>query len=152
MANVAVPRVRTYLRSDREALIALWYACDLVRPWNDPGSDIGRKLTHDPDGLLVLELDGELVGSVMAGYEGHRGWVNYLAVGPHHQGKGFGSLLMSEAERRLAELRCPKVNLQVRATNQNVVAFYRRLGYRVDDAVSLGKRLVEGPTGSRGRE
>lgn len=114
-----------------------------MRPWNNPDRDIERKLSHDAGGLIVLELDGQLVGSVMAGYDGHRGWVNYLAVDPVHQGKGFGALLMAEAERALAARGCPKVNLQVRASNQQAVGFYRHLGYNIDDAVSMGKRLVD---------
>jgi len=127
----------------REYALALWSACGLVRPWNDPDRDIERKVGHDPGGILVLELGGRVVGSVMAGYEGHRGWVNYLAVDPAHQGEGFGALLMAEAERRLAQAGCPKINLQVRAANEQVIGFYRHLGYVVDDVVSMGKRLVD---------
>jgi ribosomal protein S18 acetylase RimI-like enzyme len=135
------PVLRCYQASDRDALVRLWSACGLLRPWNDPDRDIERKLAHDADGLLVLELDGRVAGSVMAGYDGHRGWVNYLAVDPAHQGKGFGTMLMAEAERRLALLGCPKVNLQVRTSNSQAVGFYQRLGYTADETVSMGKRL-----------
>lgn len=82
-----------------------------------------------------------MVGAVMVGYDGHRGWINYLAVHPDHRRCGLGSVLMAAAEQRLAELGCPKVNLQVRASNQEAVAFYRRIGYSVDDVVSMGRRL-----------
>ncbi len=82
----------------------------------------------------------ELVATAMAGYEGHRGWVNYLAVTPEHQGRGFGRAIMAEAEKRLEGMGCPKLNVQVRAANTAAVEFYRRLGYRIDDVVSLGKR------------
>lgn len=143
MVPASSPHVRAYDRSDHDALVALWSAADLVRPWNDPGSDIERKLAHDVDGLLVLELDGQVVGSVMAGYDGHRGWVNYLAVDPQHRARGFGASLMAAAERRLAEMGCPKVNLQVRIGNEAIVDFYRHLGYAVDDVLSMGKRLVD---------
>jgi ribosomal protein S18 acetylase RimI-like enzyme len=143
MAAISPPSIRSYRPADREAVVALWSACDLVRPWNDPDRDIERKAAHDADWLFVLELDGRVVGSVMAGYEGHRGWVNYLAVDPAHRGEGFGALLMAEAERVLAQAGCPKINLQVRAANAHVVGFYQHLGYLVDDVVSMGKRLVD---------
>lgn len=77
----------------------------------------------------------------MVGYEGHRGWINYLAVDPDHQRLGYGRALMAEAERLLRAEGCPKINLQIRATNQGVIEFYRRLGYAVDEVVSMGKRL-----------
>jgi ribosomal protein S18 acetylase RimI-like enzyme len=95
----------------------------------------------DAPGLLVLEDDDELIGSVMVGYEGHRGWVNYLAVHPGHQRQGLGRVLMDEAERRLRELGCAKVNLQIRTSNEATVEFYRRIGYAFDDVVSMGRRL-----------
>ncbi len=138
-----VAATRPFLPGDREALIALWAACDLLRPWNDPDRDVDRKLGQDPGGLLVLEVGSLLVGAIMVGYDGHRGWVNYLAVHPHHRRQGYGVLLMTAAETYLHELGCPKVNLQIRRTNQAVVDFYERLGYSVDDVVSMGKRLSE---------
>jgi ribosomal protein S18 acetylase RimI-like enzyme len=137
------PVLRSYRPSDRDSIVALWSNCGLLRPWNDPDLDIERKLTHDRHGFFVLELGDRVVGSAMAGYEGHRGWVNYLAVDPAHQGKGLGSMLMAAAERRLALLGCPKVNLQVRASNDQVISFYRGLGYAIDEVVSLGKALTD---------
>jgi ribosomal protein S18 acetylase RimI-like enzyme len=134
---------RPYRPGDREALVTLWSRCGLTRPWNDPYRDIDRKLSADADNLLVLEDDDRLVGSVMVGYDGHRGWINYLAVDPDHQRQGLGRVLMTEAERRLEHLGCPKVNLQVRSSNQAAVEFYRRIGYVVDDVVSLGRRLED---------
>ena len=133
--------LRSYGPGDREALVALWSICELTRPWNNPHRDIDRKLARDGDNLLVLEEDNQLIGSVMVGYEGHRGWVNYLAVHPDHQRQGLGRLLMDEAERRLRDLGCAKVNLQVRASNETAREFYRQIGYTVDEAVSFGKRL-----------
>jgi len=121
--------------------VALWSICELTRPWNNPHRDIDRKLARDGDNLLVLEEDNQLIGSVMVGYEGHRGWVNYLAVHPDHRRQGLGRLLMDEAERRLRDLGCAKVNLQVRASNETAREFYRQIGYTVDEAVSFGKRL-----------
>jgi ribosomal protein S18 acetylase RimI-like enzyme len=140
------PVLRTYRPSDHAALVSLWSRCGLLRPWNDSCRDIQRKLAHDPGGLLVLEVGDRLAGAVMAGYDGHRGWVNYLAVDPAYQGQGLGRLLMHEAERRLLAAGCPKINLQVRTSNEPAVAFYRHLGYDTDDVVSMGKRLVDDAT------
>jgi ribosomal protein S18 acetylase RimI-like enzyme len=139
---MATVTVRTFGEQDRAAVIALWEVCGLTRSWNDPGSDIDRKIAVDGSLLIVAELDGTVVGSVMAGYDGHRGWINYLAADPVVQRSGIGARLMLEAERRLAALGCPKVNLQVRRDNQDVAAFYERLGYLDDDVVSFGKRLT----------
>ena len=135
--------IRTFQQSDEAAVIALWESCDLVRPWNDPRKDIQRKRRVQAEMFLVGVLDGSVVATVMAGYEGHRGWVNYLAVAPKHRERGFGRTIMNEAERLLAQAGCPKVNLQVRATNTSAVDFYRQLGYTVDDVVSLGRRLEQ---------
>ena len=138
--------IRPFELSDEPAVIALWERCGLTRSWNDPRQDIRRKLEVRPDLFLVGLIDGIVVASVMAGYEGHRGWINYLAVLPEHQGKGLGRVMMAEAERLLRDAGCPKINLQVRSSNSAVIEFYRRLGYGVDDVVSMGKRLVhDGP-------
>ncbi|WP_382307770.1 GNAT family acetyltransferase [Herbiconiux sp. UC225_62] len=135
-------RIRPFEASDTEAVVALWGACGLTRPWNDPRKDIARKLTTQPELFLVAESEGALVGTAMAGYDGHRGWVNYLAVDPSAQGRGLGRILMAEVERRLEAQGCPKVNLQIREGNEPVMGFYRTLGYTRDGAVSFGKRLI----------
>jgi ribosomal protein S18 acetylase RimI-like enzyme len=132
---------RGFQETDREGLICLWSMCDLLRPWNNADHDIDRKLDQDPRGLIVLELYGTVVGSVMAGYDGHRGWVNYLAVHPDRRSQGLGRLLMAAAEDHLTAVGCPKVNLQIRSSNPEAIGFYRRLGYVPDDVVSMGKRL-----------
>jgi ribosomal protein S18 acetylase RimI-like enzyme len=134
-------RIRSFQAADAEAAIALWERCGLTRPWNDPRKDIARKLRVQSELFLVGEIDGRIVATAMAGYEGHRGWVNYLAVEPTAQGSGLGRRLMTQIERLLLERGCPKLNVQVRATNASAVEFYRKLGYAVDDVVSLGKRL-----------
>jgi ribosomal protein S18 acetylase RimI-like enzyme len=145
--------VRPFELPDEPAVIALWERCGLTRPWNDPRKDIRRKLDVRPELFLVGLVEGIVVASVMAGYEGHRGWINYLAVLPEHQGKGLGRVMMAEAEQRLRDAGCPKINLQVRSTNTAVIEFYRRLGYSVDDVVSMGKRLVrDEPVGQGGGE
>lgn len=135
--------IRPYRPADEEAAVALWQACGLTRPWNDPRKDIARKLTEHPEMFLVGTVDGRLVATAMVGYEGHRGWINYLAVAPSHRQQALGRQLMDEAERLLLALGCPKINVQVRSSNTEVLAFYRRLGYAQDEAVSLGKRLIE---------
>ena len=135
--------IRPFRPDETEVVIALWEACDLIRPWNDPRKDIERKLRVDPDLFLVAVEDEIVVGAVMAGYEGHRGWINYLAVDPGRRRQGLGTLLMAAAERLLAERGCPKINLQVRSENADVIAFYGAIGYEKDDVVSLGKRLLD---------
>jgi ribosomal protein S18 acetylase RimI-like enzyme len=133
--------IRPYQAADEDALVALWRTAGLTRPWNDPHRDIARKLRVRPEWLLVADEDGDVVGTVMVGYDGHRGWINYLAVAPAHRGAGLGRALMAEAERVLAEAGCPKVNLQLRRGNDEALAFYEALGYARDDVVSLGRRL-----------
>lgn len=136
--------LRPFAPADTEAVVALWEVCGLVRPWNDPRRDIERKATVQPELFLVAEDDaGAVVAAGMAGYDGHRGWVNYLAVRPDQQGTGLGRTMMAEFERLLTAMGCPKLNLQVRAGNERVIAFYESLGYADDRSVSMGKRLVE---------
>ena len=133
--------IRTYVESDQDAVVDLWRECGLVVPWNDPVKDIRRKLSTQSDMFLVGLLNTRLGGTVMAGYEGHRGWINYLAVASDSRHSGLGRRLVDEAEIRLRALGCPKINLQVRTSNTDVIAFYERIGFSVDDVVSMGKRL-----------
>ena len=134
--------IRRFDEPDEPSVIALWQACGLTRPWNDPRLDIARKLQVQRELFLVGTLQDRVVGSVMAGYEGHRGWVNYLAVAPEFRGQGYGRLLMRHVEELLLQAGCPKINLQVRTINSEALAFYRQLGYVPDEVVSLGKRLI----------
>jgi ribosomal protein S18 acetylase RimI-like enzyme len=133
--------IRSYQPEDEEAAIRLWRECGLVAPQNDPAKDIARKLKVNPEWFLVGELDGEIIASCMAGYEGHRGWINYLAVSPEHRRRGLGRQMTDEAERSLRAAGCPKINLQIRSSNTDVIAFYKAIGFKVDDVVSMGKRL-----------
>lgn len=138
--------IRAFEVDDTEAVVALWHACGLTRPWNDPHRDIERKLTTQPELFLVGLADGRLVATAMVGYDGHRGWVNYLAVAIDARRHGHARALMAEAERLLAARGCPKLNLQLRTSNAEALGFYRALGYVEDDAICLGKRLiVDGP-------
>ena len=110
-------------------------------PWNNPHKDIARKLQVQPELFLVGILDNSLIATVMGGYEGHRGWINYLAVHPDFQGKGYGQEIMNSVETVLREMGCPKINLQIRRGNDMIKSFYQKLGFSNDHVVSMGKRL-----------
>ena len=135
-------KIRVYQNPDQQAVIQLWDDCGLVVPWNDPGKDIERKLAVGADLFLIGERDGNLITTAMGGYEGHRGWVNYLAVDPERQNNGYARQMMAELEARLIEKGCPKINLLVRETNVDAVHFYEAIGYTTDNSISLGKRLI----------
>ena len=134
--------IRTFASTDTDAVIALWQACALTRAWNDPEKDIERKLGVDDELFLVAETQGNIIGSVMGGYDGHRGWINYLAVAPRQRKQGLGKQLMVAVEHRLLSLGCPKINLQIRTGNEAVMEFYRAIGFTEDACVSFGKRLI----------
>ena len=138
--------IRPFDEADTEAVVALWHDCGLTRAWNDPHLDIQRKLTTQRELFLVGTVDDAVVASAMIGYDGHRGWINYLAVAPSFRGRGHARDLMAEAERLLVARGCPKLNLQVRRTNTAARGFYEAIGYVEDEAISFGKRLiVDGP-------
>lgn len=140
--------VRPFSLSDTDAVVALWQETGLTRPWNNPYQDISRKLTVQPELFLVATEEGALVGTVMAGYDGHRGWLYYLAAAASHRGRGVGRLLVAEAERLLEALGCPKVQLMVRPDNTGARGFYDALGYEPFETWATGKRLVvDGPGG-----
>ncbi|WP_375390317.1 GNAT family acetyltransferase [uncultured Amnibacterium sp.] len=134
--------VRPFADADEQQVVALWQAAGLTRAWNDPHRDIARKKLVQRELFLVAADGDDVVGSAMAGYDGHRGWVHYLAVDPRRQGHGLGRLLMMEVEAQLFALGCPKVNVQVRSGNEAVLAFYDRTGYAADGASVVGKRLI----------
>ena len=125
----------------QRALVDLWIKCDLVVPSNDPVEDIKKKLEFQPQLLFVALLDCRLVGSVMVGYEGHRGWLNYLAVLPSFQKRGYGKKLVNKAIVELRKIGCLKLNLQVRKSNASVIEFYKHLGFEEEERISLGMRL-----------
>ena len=135
--------IRTYRERDESAVIQLWQECGLVMPWNDPRADIERKFADSPQLFFVGCVDAEIVASCMAGYDGHRGWIYYLAVGGPWQRRGFAGKLMRHAEACLYNLGCPKIDLMVRNNNDSVIGFYRNLGYGEDPVVVLSKRLRE---------
>jgi ribosomal protein S18 acetylase RimI-like enzyme len=133
--------VRPYQPDDEKAVIQLWSECRLLVPQNNPASDIQRKLKVNPEWFLVGVIGSELVATCMVGYDGHRGWINYLAVSPSLQRRGLATRMMREAEKLLRTVGCAKINLQVRQHNHVAIKFYEKIGYSVDAVVSLGKRL-----------
>ncbi len=134
-------KIRLFQDSDRSDVIDLWQGCNLVVPQNDPQHDIDLKLKVQPDLFFVGTVSNKVVATVMAGYDGHRGWIYYLAVDPDYQRKQIGRRMMAKAESALQKRGCPKINLQVRTSNQAVISFYKRLGFSNDDVIGLGKRL-----------
>jgi ribosomal protein S18 acetylase RimI-like enzyme len=133
--------IRTYAATDEKQLLKLWQDCCLVMPQNDPQRDISLKLQVQPELFLVGMAGPKVVASIMAGYEGHRGWLNYLAVVPKLQRKGIGRNMVAAATAKLEAMGCPKINLQIRTSNSEVIEFYKRIGFTVDDVVSMGRRL-----------
>jgi ribosomal protein S18 acetylase RimI-like enzyme len=135
--------IREYQESDEKDVIELWFKCNLVLPGSNPKRDIERKLKVDRDLFLVGSVNGKIIASVIGGYEGHRGCINLLAVNPRYQRKGYGRLIMNAVEDRIKEKGCPRINLQVRAINKDVIEFYKAIGYTDDNVIGLGKQLKE---------
>ena len=136
--------VRSFKPSDHQTLIALWarvFPDD--PPRNAPELMIDNKLRVQPELLLIAEMEGQLAGAVIAGFDGTRGWIYHLAVAPEFRRRGIATALVRAAEEGLGRLGCPKVNLQVRAENAGVVNFYKAVGYGVEERVSMGKSLLE---------
>lgn len=127
---------------DAGAVIALWQACGLTRPWNPPRRDFDQALTGPSSTILVARDAGAIAGSVMVGFDGHRGWVYYLAVSPARQGEGLGRALMAAAEDWLRTRDAPKIQLMVRGDNDAARGFYEAIGYELQDVVTIGKRLL----------
>lgn len=145
MSGESAFAIRAFSRADAEAVVALWQECGLVRAWNDPYKDIARKLSEQPELFLVAcagSEEGVVVASAMVGFDGHRGWVYYLAVAPGMQRQSLGRAMMARAEQLLIERGCPKLMLMVRSSNAAVIDFYRELGYGEETVVVMGKRLI----------
>jgi ribosomal protein S18 acetylase RimI-like enzyme len=135
--------VRSYDPADFEKVVALWEACELTRPWNDPASDIEFCVGSENSILLVgvAGSESKIVATAMVGHDGHRGWIYYVAVAPEHQEKGGGRQIMAYAERWLAQRGVPKAMLMIRETNKKVMGFYERLGYAVEERVVMARWL-----------
>jgi ribosomal protein S18 acetylase RimI-like enzyme len=134
-------KIRSYQASDEFAVIDLWHRCNLVVPQNDPQKDIEMKRKVQADLFFVGTINGRIIATVMAGYDGHRGWIYYLAVDPDYRQQQIGRRMVERAGSALKERGCPKINLQVRTSNQAVISFYERLGFSNDDVIGLGKKL-----------
>lgn len=135
-------KIREYQSKDENQVIKLWFACNLIVSWNNPQMDIERKLKVNPELFLVGELEGKVIATVMGGYEGHRGWINYLAVLPEFQRNGYAREMMTAIEKKLLNIGCPKINLQIRSNNKAVILFYEKIGYTDEQMTSMGKRLL----------
>ncbi len=135
--------MRIATEQDRDTIIALWQACDLTRPWNDPVKDFDRAMLGENSTIIVSEQNGVIIGSVMVGEDGHRGWVYYLAVDPNAQRNGLGRKLMQAAEDWISARNIPKSQLMVRTDNEAALGFYEALGYEVQAVATLGKRLID---------
>lgn len=135
--------IRTYQPENETDVITLWQECGLTVPWNDPKKDIQRKLDENPDLFFVGFIKDMLMASCLAGYDGHRGWIYYLAVQPAFQRRGHAKQLVRRVEQALAAVGCPKVNLMVRQTNTAVLDFYRTIGYGDDPVLVLSRRLED---------
>ena len=134
--------------ADSQAVIALWEACSLTRPWNDPRADFALALAGPSSTILVIRDEGgagqgDLAGSIMVGFDGHRGWVYYLAVAPARRRSGLGRVLMAAAEAWLRARGAPKIQLMVRADNQAALGFYEALGLERQQVVTLGRFLKD---------
>ena len=134
-------RVATAVAQDRAAVIALWQAAGLTRPWNDPGSDFDLALSNPTSTILIVRDGDEVIGSAMVGFDGHRGWVYYLATHPDRLKQGIGRSLMSAAEDWLQQSGCSRPRLMVRGDNLAARGFYQALGYNDQDVVTMGCNL-----------
>jgi len=135
--------IRAYSPKDESAVIELWQKCNLTRPQNNPKRDIERKLKINPELFLVGIIGKDIVATVMGGYEGHRGWINYLGVDPEYRNMGLGRQIMEAVEKMIASIGSSKINLQIRSDNEAVVGFYENIGYSTENIISMGKRLVK---------
>lgn len=135
--------IRAFQPEDEEAVLCLWNQCGLIVPQNNPKKDIARKIKVNPELFLVGLYRSNLIATCMAGYEGHRGWINYLAVAPAMRRKGIATRLMTAAEKQLKRIGCPKINLQVRTSNNAVIDFYASIGFQDDDVLGMGKRFEQ---------
>lgn len=137
----AAMQISTATESDRDDVIALWQACDLTRPWNDPAADYRLALVNETSAILLMHKDGDLAASVVTGFDGHRGWVYYLAVAADFRKQSLGRKMMEAAEQWLRERNAPKIQLMVRDDNEAAIGFYKALGYDVQPVVTIGRQL-----------
>jgi len=133
--------IRNFTAADKDEVIILWNLCGLIVPSNNPEKDIELKMSFQPELFFIAESEKKIIGTVMTGYDGHRGWLNYLGVHPEYRGVGCGRMLVEFSIQKLKELNCPKLNLQVRNSNTGVIDFYKRLGFSEHEVISLQLKL-----------
>jgi len=133
--------IRNFTAADKDEVIILWNLCGLIVPSNNPEKDIELKMSFQPELFFIAESEKKIIGTVMTGYDGHRGWLNYLGVHPEYRGVGCGRMLVEFSIQKLKELNCPKLNLQVRNSNTSVIDFYKRLGFSEHEVISLQLKL-----------
>ena len=136
-------KISEFTDNQIDQVIALWEKCGLTRSWNNPEKDIARKNGDQIGKFLIGQIDGVLMASIMIGYDGHRGSINYFAVDPDYARTGYGKILMADAEQFLLSIGCPKINFCVRTDNAKVIKFYQQLGYAIEPVHLLGKRLIK---------
>jgi ribosomal protein S18 acetylase RimI-like enzyme len=134
-------KIRPYKEEDRVHVKILWEKCNLLFPGNDPDTDIDLKMSFQPNLFFIGEISSKIIASMMVGYDGHRGWINYLGVHPSFQKSGYGTAMVRKAIEILRELNCPKINIQVRKTNLGVINFYKNLGFKEHEVISMQLKL-----------
>jgi len=135
--------IRNAVEADRESVIALWESAELTRPWNNPVDDFNRAINGVTSEVFISEIEYVINGTVMCGYDGHRGWIYYLAVSESERGRGVGSALLQKCEEWLASIGAPKILLMVRSSNHSVQEFYSKAGYKVEETSVMGKFLLD---------
>jgi len=134
-------RIRQATPADKEAVVSIWSACNLVKPQNDPSADFDLALQTPTSTVLVLEDENELLGAVVVGFDGHRAWFYYLGIKPEFQSLGYGRQLVEAVENWASDQGAPKTMLMVRNSNAAVIEFYEKLGYLVEETSVMGKRV-----------
>jgi ribosomal protein S18 acetylase RimI-like enzyme len=136
-------QIRPFRKEDSKAVIVLWSSVfKNDPPWNEPSRIIEKKSAYQAELFLVGTCDKNVIATVLGGYDGFRGWIYHLAVAAQFQRRGVAKLMMAAIEEKLKELGCIKINLQIRSSNQDVINFYRKLGYTIEDHISMGKHLI----------
>lgn len=133
--------IRQFKIGEKNDVIQLWDKCGLLHPPNDPVKELKTKTDFQPELFLVGELNNTIIATIMLGFEGRRGWINSLCVLPRYQGMGYGSELVQHGMEVLRNLGAPKINLLIRPTNTKVKAFYKKLGFEIEEAVLMSHRF-----------
>ena len=134
-------RIQVFSEIYRNDVIQLWDRCGLLFPGNDPDYDITLKTGFQPGLFFIGLVEERVAASLMAGFDGYRGWLNYLGVDPDFRGKGYGKAILAHAVENLRKMGCPKINLQVRNSNRQVIEFYKKSGFYSHDVITMQVKL-----------